>query len=177
MGDADFNMALALRCSRFSFSSAAMRCLSSVVTPGRWPASMSARSTQLRSVCSPIPNWAGNPRDHAPALTGFFDGLFDHPDGPFSHLRRIPLRRGALLHFHDSNFPKVWSLQESQDDSFTTHRSPVEGALTHPYLSYWHIARGPRRRGERAGGDLTNACSPRIVSSRLDASLVTVKEH
>jgi hypothetical protein len=69
-----------------------MRASYSVVTPGRFPASMSARTTQLAQRLFTDAEFAGHPGDNAPALTGLLDGLLDHADGPFPHLRRMPLR-------------------------------------------------------------------------------------
>src|SRR3954453_13996939 len=48
--DAAFKISFARRSSRFSRSSSRIRARSSVVSPGRWPASVSARRTHWRSV-------------------------------------------------------------------------------------------------------------------------------
>src|ERR1051326_6815593 len=53
--EAAFRISLARRSSRTSRSSSAIRCCSAVVTPGRFPLSISACLTQLRSDSGPIP--------------------------------------------------------------------------------------------------------------------------
>src|SRR5690606_5746079 len=55
--DAAFRISLARRSSLFSRSSSRIRSRSSVVTPGRWPASVSARRTQTRSVSRLMSNF------------------------------------------------------------------------------------------------------------------------
>src|SRR5262249_21777491 len=55
---AAFRISLARRRSRTSRSSSAMRCASPVEVPGRWPPSISAWRTQLRSVSRFTPSLA-----------------------------------------------------------------------------------------------------------------------
>src|SRR5690606_24554337 len=54
--EAAFKISLARRSSRFSRSSSTIRCASTVVVPGRLPASISLCRTQLRSVSRLTPN-------------------------------------------------------------------------------------------------------------------------
>ena len=103
--DADFKMAFARRSSRSSFSNSAIRPLSSVVTPGRAPTSISACRTQFRRVCSPMPELAGDAGHDTPALPGLGDGLIDHPDGPLTQLGWVLRGRWSLV-WHGSNLSK-----------------------------------------------------------------------
>jgi len=57
--DAAFKISFARRSSAFSFFNSLTFTESSVVTPGRWPVSISERRTHLRSVSGePIPSFA-----------------------------------------------------------------------------------------------------------------------
>jgi hypothetical protein len=53
-----FKISLARRSSKLSFSSSLSRLRSSVVNPGRCPASVSARHTQIRNVSRLIASFA-----------------------------------------------------------------------------------------------------------------------
>ncbi len=56
--EAAFNISFARRSSKFSFSSSFIRARSSVVSPGRCPALVSARRTHIRSVSWLIASFA-----------------------------------------------------------------------------------------------------------------------
>jgi hypothetical protein len=116
--DAALRMSFALRSSRFSRSSSAMRCASAVDVPGRRPESTSAWFTQPRYDSAPIPSSRatrvtarGAPRSArgSPA-----------PSAPIAHATRPDTSAAsAALQFQPCSIlvSKVRSLQETQADS------------------------------------------------------------
>ena len=114
--DAFRRISLARRSSRFSRSSSLTRFCSAVVTPGRSPASRSARRTHLRSVSGAHPNfWA---IDLIAAHSVSYESRFSRMSRTrtLSYLDRVPL---------SSFFPLLHpltlrSLRESRDSSWRT---------------------------------------------------------
>ena len=88
--EALFRISLARRSSRFSRSSSAIRRLSSLVLPARWPASISAWPTHCRK--DSARSRAGGPRwlqrRSAPLARR---RLPDHPDRPLAELRPVSM--------------------------------------------------------------------------------------
>ena len=109
-------MSLERRSSKFSLRSRFSSACSSLVSPGRLPASISARFTQLRSDSSPTPSWRATREITRLVVRVLPSQVQHHAHRPLLQLRRIPLRGGLLL--HDSILSsKVWSLQDTQADS------------------------------------------------------------
>ena len=83
--DAVFKISFARRSSRFSRSSSAIRCASSVVVPGRLPSSTSACRTQTRNVSGMHAELVSDPLDRS-ARRRVLPCVDRHPGRPLTQL-------------------------------------------------------------------------------------------
>ena len=95
---AAWRMSLERRSSKFSLRRRLGSACSSLVSPGRLPASTSARFTQARRDSSPMPSWRATREITVLSWGVLFAQLVHHPDRPLLQFRRVALRGRLLLH-------------------------------------------------------------------------------
>ena len=153
--------------SRISRSSSFNRWRSSVVRPGRWPASRSAWRTHRRSVSVVQPSLAGDGRDRRPLGRMLWAVFVHHSDRAFSNLGGVstwschrvhPLNEWALRQSRYGSFRRVSDLRGQASANATLHAADERQAGMVHSNAEWAYTRAHRtsvRRTEASAGWLT----------------------